>query len=87
MREDYGTDHWVAQEVPLLPGEVADSDIRDDAEHWSTVYEEMIGFLVTLDSQDPWLERCRQRLTFWHRRRKQLMGPNDANRRSDEAAK
>jgi hypothetical protein len=35
----------------LLPGEARDSDVLDDAEHWSAVYDELIAFLrrVRLD--------------------------------------
>lgn len=62
----------------LLPGEVADSDLRDDAEHWMAVYGELTRFLVEAEGGviDPSLaeklRRYQRRLDHWRRRRDEL---------------
>ena len=62
----------------LLPGEVADSELRDDAEHWIAVYGELTRFLVEAESGvidatlTDTLGRYRRRLDHWRRRRDEL---------------
>lgn len=61
---------------PLLPGEEADSEYRDDAEHWIRVYDELLtsagelardanGARAALEAAQ---ERYRRRLAFWRQR-------------------
>ena len=78
MSEGYELDRPGREAV--LPGEMPDSDVRDDAEHWVAVYEELIGFLVGSQAADGALPRYRHRLSFWRSRRDQL-----ANGHSPEA--
>jgi hypothetical protein len=59
---------------PLLPGEAADSELPDDAEHWAAVYEELTGFLVQVDPPADAVERYRRRLEHWRCRRDELGG-------------
>lgn len=68
-----------AADVPLLSGEMADSNDRDDAEHWVVVYEELTALLRASDPPDEMLERYCQRLNFWRWRRDELAGPAGAN--------
>lgn len=75
MRDVYGLDRQRRPE-PLLPGEMADSRLRDDAEHWIAVYEELIGFLRGSEAADGQLARYHRRLTFWRHRRDQLGNGN-----------
>jgi hypothetical protein len=74
-----------AADVPLLSGETADSNDREDAEHWLAVYEELTALLRASDPPDGMLERYRLRQRFWHHRREQLSGPAP-NRRSNGVA-
>jgi len=59
-------------EAPLLPGETARSDLRDDAEHWTAVYEELVGILRTAVPPEGMLQRYELRLDYWRRRRDEL---------------
>lgn len=79
MREARRTDVPGTAKAPLVPGEVADSNSRDDAEHWTNVYQELIGFLAGVDAGSAALERYRRRLAFWRRRRQQLTEAMSAN--------
>jgi hypothetical protein len=58
----------------VLPGELPDSDVREDAEHWAAVYEELIGFLLGSHARAGTLARYHRRLTFWRQRLDQLAG-------------
>jgi hypothetical protein len=78
-------DQSQAAELPLLPGEMADSDLADDAEHWAAVYEELTGFLVQLDPTDDAVERYRRRLEYWRCRRDELGGVPKPNGHRSEA--
>lgn len=68
------------EESALLPGECDDTNFRDDAQHWVTVYEEMVSHARDLVSAGDGLEsalteslaRYRQRLEFWQRRLREL---------------
>ena len=70
--EDDAVDLSRAEEGPLLPGEMFDSDLADDAEHWAMVYEELTRFLVQIEQSDEAVERFRRRLEYWRCRRDQL---------------
>lgn len=67
-------------EAALLPGECSDTSFRGDAEHWVTVYEEMVQHAQELaaagDGLEPALTRSvcryRERLEFWRRRLREL---------------
>jgi hypothetical protein len=72
MREGDAIDPSGTGKEPLLPGELSDSEHRDDAEHWVAVYQELIGFLVGYETPTSTVERFRWRLTFWRRRSEQL---------------
>ena len=62
--------------APLLPGEQPDSGLRDDAEHWIAVYEELTNFLLdALPDVPDALERYRGRLEYWRRRRVETEHP------------
>jgi len=56
----------------LLPGEAPDSDVLDDAEHWSAVYDELIGFLRRVHLDGSAIERFERRRDHWRGRRDQL---------------
>lgn len=58
----------------LLPGEVRESELPDDAEHWAAVYEELTRFLLESDLDAHMVERYRLRLDYWRRRRDELAG-------------
>lgn len=74
-----------AAEAPLLPGETSDSGLPDDAVHWATVYEELIGFLVHLDPPEGTFERYQRRLEYWRCRRDEAGRAAEPNRRSSDA--
>lgn len=69
------TDTSRAAEAPLLPGEIPRSDLRDDAEHWTAVYEELVGILRASAPPEGMLERYQLRLDYWRRRREELTAP------------
>jgi hypothetical protein len=71
--------------VPLLPGEIADSEDPDDVEHWVVVYEQLAGFLNEFDGSDEMQERYRQRLRFWRGRHAEVTQPASENGRRGEA--
>lgn len=71
---DDAVDQSRATEAALLPGETADSDVADDAEHWIAVYEELTGFLSEIDPPEEAIEHYRRRLEHWRCRRDQLRG-------------
>jgi hypothetical protein len=81
-RERLPTD--VTADNPLLSGETADSNDRDDAEHWVVVYEELTALLSASDPPDGMLERYRQRLQFWRCRRDELAGLAGADGQSSK---
>jgi hypothetical protein len=56
----------------LLPGEARDSDVLDDAEHWSAVYDELIAFLRRVRLDGSAIERFERRRDHWRSRRDQL---------------
>jgi hypothetical protein len=72
--------------IPLLPGETADSQDRDDVEHWVAVYEQLTCFLTNFNAPDAMLQRYRQRLQFWGARRAALARPASRNGHWSEAA-
>jgi hypothetical protein len=67
---------------PLLPGEEADSEYRDDAEHWIRVYEELLASAGELAANangargalEAAQGRYRRRLAFWRRRAQERGG-------------
>ena len=67
-------------ESALLPGECDDTNFRDDAQHWVSVYEAMVSHARDLASAGDGLEsalteslaRYRQRLEFWQQRLREL---------------
>jgi hypothetical protein len=69
----------------LLPGEMADSQDRDDVEHWVAVYEQLIGFLSEFDAPDEMQDRYRQRLRFWRGRGARLARSASENGHWSEA--
>jgi hypothetical protein len=68
----------------LLPGEILHSELRDDAEHWASVYEELIAFLIRFDHAGGTLERYRRRLRYWRSRRDELADGESPLWRSSE---
>jgi hypothetical protein len=64
----------------LLPGEVADTDDPEDAEHWTSVYQELMAFLVDSDTAEDTLGRFRSRFDHWRRRLDELGGDGQQRR-------
>jgi hypothetical protein len=85
MDGDVAGGSWAADSA-LLPGELADSDMAEDAEHWAAVYEELTGFLLEVGPPDETLERYRRRLAHWRCRRSELAGAREADRPSSPGA-
>lgn len=55
---------------PLLPGEQAQPELADDADHWCAVYEELTSFIRQAASCQPARETLRRyqlRLNYWRR--------------------
>lgn len=75
MYDHHAAELYRRARVPLLPGEMADSQDRDDVEHWVAVYEQLAGFLRESDAPDEMQERYRHRLRFWRVRRAGLAEP------------
>jgi hypothetical protein len=74
---------YTFETTPLLPGEQPDSGLRDDAEHWIAVYEELTNFLLdALPDVPDALERYRGRLEYWRRRRVETEHPGLSCRES-----
>jgi hypothetical protein len=77
--EGEAVDQSRAVDMPLLPGELADTDVAEDAAHWAAVYEELTDFLRELDPPSDTLERYRRRLAHWRCRRDHLAGGSGSN--------
>jgi hypothetical protein len=75
----HAPDHSMAANVPLLPGEVADTNVPEEVEHWAAVYEELTDFLLRVEPPQEMVERYRRRLEHWRCRRAQLDGAPEAN--------
>jgi len=73
-----GGEHSVpgTEEGSLLPGERDDTDFREDAQHWVTVYEAMVTHARELAADGGGLDaalttslaRYQRRLEFWRKR-------------------
>jgi hypothetical protein len=64
---------------PLLPGETAQSDVLEDAEHWAAVYQELAAFLDGSALGRPEAtERFRRRLDYWRHRQDELISGRPA---------
>lgn len=55
----------------LLPGEQPDTGYPEDAEHWLTVYSELLQFATDL-GLGSYAGHYRRRIRFWRARRRQL---------------
>ena len=51
----------------LLPGELPDTCFLEDAEHWLTVYAELMHFAVEFELESS-VALYERRLRFWRRR-------------------
>src|SRR5262245_55460190 len=60
----------------VLPGEDLQSDDLGDADHWVSVYEELLSFVSQADPQKPAVYRYQRRLGYWSRRRDELRARN-----------
>ena len=79
---------WVdendAESPQLLPGEVATSQMSEDAELWVTVYSELLDFLGGHpEAETFWrtIERYQRRLFFWRRRLDELWADRELDGR------
>lgn len=60
-------------EESLLPGEAQWSELLEDAEHWTAVYEELTRFLLdTHPANSSMMGSFRLRLAYWRHRRDEL---------------
>ncbi|MBO0709206.1 MAG: hypothetical protein J2P44_12660 [Candidatus Dormibacteraeota bacterium] len=55
----------------LLPGELPDTSYPEDAQHWLTVYSELLRFATELEVP-AYVDLYRRRLDFWRVRRTEL---------------
>lgn len=60
----------------LLPGELPDSGYREDAEHWLSVYSELLCLATELGLTSH-AERYGRRLRFWQARLQELGRPDE----------
>jgi hypothetical protein len=62
-----------AAAAPLLPGETAQSDVLEDADHWAAVYQELTVFLDrTHLGRRRTTESFHRRLDYWRLRQDEL---------------
>jgi hypothetical protein len=62
-----------AAAAALLPGETAQSDVLEDAEHWAAVYQELAAFLDRMHlGRRQTTERFHRRLDYWRLRQDEL---------------
>ncbi|MBV8528893.1 MAG: hypothetical protein JOZ75_11295 [Candidatus Dormibacteraeota bacterium] len=79
-RADGDSRERAGETSPLLPGEWCETTFRDDAEHWVSVYEELVDDAAGLAASaegvstplDAVVSRYRCRLKFWRRRLAEL---------------